>query len=214
VTVTVYVPAGVELAVAIVSVDDDPDATDAGENDAVAPAGSPLALNDTDSDEPEVTAVDTVELVPFPAVTLAEPGLSEIEKSLAVVLRTVNVNVVVCVAVVPTPVMVTGYVPTGVTLDVVNVNVDDEPDETVAGANDAVAPDGSPLALSDTDWALPEVTAVETVAVVPAPGATVAEVGLTAIEKSFVVAAGPNAATPFGVPRPVGPSYPTPAVHR
>jgi hypothetical protein len=50
------------------------------------------------------------------------------------------------------------------------------------------------------------VTAVETVAVVPEPGATLAEVGLTPIEKSLPVAAGPNAATPFGVPRPVGPS--------
>ncbi len=77
---------------------------------------------------------------------------------------------------------------------------------TVAGENDAVAPDGSPLALSDTDCGAARGDAVETVAVVPAPGATVADVGLTAIEKSFVVAAGPNAATPFGVPRPVGPS--------
>lgn len=87
------------------------------------------------------------------------------------------------------------------------VNVDDPPDVTLVGANDAVAPDGSPLALSDTDSALPDVTAVETVALVPPPGATVADVGLTATEKSFVaVPAGPNAATPLGVPRPVGPS--------
>ena len=90
-----YVPAGVELEVVIVNVDDDPDVTDAGENDAVAPEGSPLALSDTDSAAPEVTAVETVELVPFPAVTLREVGLSETEKSFAVALRTVNVNVVV-----------------------------------------------------------------------------------------------------------------------
>ena len=76
--------------------------------------------------------------------------------------------------------IVTGYVPAGSTLEVASVNVDDEPDVTVAGENDAVAPDGSPLALSDTDWALPEVAAVETVAVVPAPGVTLADVGLTA----------------------------------
>ena len=93
------------------------------------------------------------------------------------------------------------------TLEVPIVSVDDDPELTDVGENEAVAPDGSPLALSETDSALPEVTAVETVAVVPAPGATDAEVGLTAIEKSLVVVpAGPNAATPFGVPRPVGPS--------
>jgi hypothetical protein len=92
VIVITYVPAGVELEVAIVNVDDEPDVTDAGENDAVAPDGSPLAVNDTDSAEPEVTAVETVELVPFPAMTLAELGLSEMEKSLAVELVTVSVN--------------------------------------------------------------------------------------------------------------------------
>ena len=86
------------------------------------------------------------------------------------------------------------------------VSVDEEPALIVAGEKDADAPAGSPLALSDTDWALPDVTAVDTVAVAFDPGATVADVGLTATEKSLVVAAGPNAATPFGVPRPVGPS--------
>ena len=205
-TVSAYVPAGVELEVAIVNVDDDPDVTDAGEKDAVTPEGSPLALSDTDSAAPEVTAVETVELVPLPAVTLLEVGLSETEKSLAVALRTVNVNVVVCVAVVPVAVIVTVYVPAGVELEVPIVNVDDEPAVIVAGAKDAVAPDGSPLALRETDCALPDVTAVETVAVVPAPGATVDDAGLTATEKSLAVATGPNAAMPFGVPRPVGPS--------
>jgi hypothetical protein len=90
--------------------------------------------------------------------------------------------------------------------DVAIVSVDEEPAVIVAGENDAVAPAGSPLALSDTDWALPDVTAVDTVAVAFEPGATVADVGLTATEKSLAVAAGPNAATPFGDPRPVGPS--------
>ena len=91
---TVYVPAGVVVDVAIVNVDDDPDVTDAGENDAVAPDGSPLALNDTDWAVPDVVAVETVELVLVPAVMLAEVGLSETEKSFAVALRTVSVNVV------------------------------------------------------------------------------------------------------------------------
>ena len=86
------------------------------------------------------------------------------------------------------------------------VSADEEPAVIVAGEKDAVAPVGSPLALSDTDWALPDVTVVDTVSVAFEPGATVADVGLTATEKSFTVAAGLNAATPFGEPRPVGPS--------
>jgi hypothetical protein len=206
VIVIAYVPAGVELEVPIVNVDDAPDVTDVGENAAVAPDGSPLALNDTVSAEPDVTAVETVELVPFPATMLAELGLSETEKSLAVALRTVSVSVAVCDPVVPVAVIVIVYVPVGVTVEVPRVNVDDEPDVIVDGEKDAVAPDGSPLALSDSDSALPDVIVVDTVAVVRAPGATVADVGVTATEKSLLVATGPNAATPFGVPRPVGPS--------
>ena len=133
-------------------------------------------------------------------------GLTAIEKSFEVAFLTVSVNVVVCVADEPAPVIVTVYVPVSVELDVPSVSVADEPAVTVEGEKDAVAPLGSPVALSDTDWAEPDVTAVETVAVAPEPGETLAEVGLTASEKSFPVAAGPNAATPFGVPRPVGPS--------
>lgn len=105
---TVYVPAGVELDVPIVSVDDEPELTEVGENDAVAPDGRPLALNDTVSDEPDVTAVETVELVPLPATTLAEVGLSETEKSFAVALRTVSVNVAVCDPLAAVPVIVIG----------------------------------------------------------------------------------------------------------
>jgi hypothetical protein len=97
----------------------------------------------------------------------------------------------------------------------VNVTVDDEPELTVDGENDAVTPLGRPLALSETDSELPEVTAVETVAVAFEPAATLTFVGLTEIEKSFdPVELGPNAAAPFGVPSPVGPSYPTSPVQR
>ena len=49
--------------------DDDPAVTEDGENDAVAPLGRPLALSETVCAEPEVTAVETVALVPDPAVT-------------------------------------------------------------------------------------------------------------------------------------------------
>jgi hypothetical protein len=99
--------------------------------------------------------------------------------------------------------------------DAVNVRVDDEPELIVDGENDAVTPLGRPLALSETDSELPEVTAVETVAVAFEPAATLTFVGLTETEKSLdPVDAGPNAAAPFGVPSPVGPSYPTSPVQR
>ena len=88
-----------------------------------------------------------------------------------------------------------------------NVSVEDEPELTVDGENDAVTPLGRPLALSATDSELPDVIAVETVAVAFEPAATLRLVGLTETEKSLgPVDAGPNAAAPFGVPRPVGPS--------
>ena len=120
---------------------------------------------------------------------------------------TVSVNVVVCEPELAVPVIVTGYVPAGVELEVVIDSDDDEPAVTDEGENAAVAPEGRPLALSDTVWALPEVTAVETVAEVPEPAVTDADDGLTETEKSLpVVVPGPKAATPFGVPRPVGPS--------
>jgi hypothetical protein len=98
-------------------------------------------------------------------------------------------------------------VPVAVDAATDSVNVDEEPDATVLGENDAVTPLGRPPALSETDSELPEVTAVETVAVPFEPLATLSDVGLTEIEKSLLpVEVGPNAATPCGVPRPVGPS--------
>jgi hypothetical protein len=120
---------------------------------------------------------------------------------------TVRENDVECVADVPVPVIVIAYVPGAVELEVERVSVDDPPAVTEDGENDAVAPLGRPLALSETVCAEPDVTAVETVALVPDPAVTVAADGLTEIEKSFAGAEpGPNAATPFGVPSPVGPS--------
>lgn len=207
VIVTVYVPAGVELEVEIVNVDDDPAVTDAGENDAVAPLGRPLAPSVTDCADPDVTAVETVALAPEPAVTLAEAGLTEIEKSLAGALVTVRLSTAVCEPVAAVPVTVTLYVPAAVVDAAVSVSVDEEPELTVAGENDAVTPGGSPLALNETDSELPDVIAVETVAVPFEPAATLTDVGFTDTEKSLpTVDAGPKAAAPFGVPSPVGPS--------
>jgi hypothetical protein len=114
------------------------------------------------------------------------------------------------------PVIVTLYVPAGVELDVEIVSVDEPPAVTDVGENEADAPLGRPLALNETVCAEPDVTAVETVVLVPEPAVTEADVGLSETEKSFPppVEVGPNAATPFGVPRPVGPSYPTSPVQR
>ena len=115
----------------------------------------------------------------------------------------------------PVPVIVMLYVPAGVELEVEIDIVEDEPAVTEDGENDAEAPLGRPLAVNETVCAEPDVTAVETVALVPDPAVTDADVGLTATEKSFVGAVvGPNAPAPFGVPSPVGPSYPTSPVQR
>jgi hypothetical protein len=162
-----------------------------------------------------VTAVETVALVPDPALTEPDVGLTDTEKSFAAAGVTLSVSVAVCVPDAPVPVIVMLEMPAAAAEDAVNVSVEDEPELTDDGENDAVTPLGSPLALSETDCELPEVTAVETVAVAFEPAATVRFVGSTETEKSlWPVEAGPRAATPFGVPSPVGPSYPTPAVQR
>src|SRR6266540_5812090 len=82
---------------------------------------------------------------------------------------TVSVNVVACVAEAPVPVILIVYVPAGVDVVVATVSVDEPPEVTDAGLNDAVAPLGKPLALSATLCALPAVVAVLTVAVTEPP---------------------------------------------
>src|SRR6266511_1181226 len=66
----------------MVIVDEPPEVTDGGLNDALAPLGTPLADSDTVCALPEVVAVLTVALVEPPAVTAPEPGETEMEKSL------------------------------------------------------------------------------------------------------------------------------------
>ena len=141
-------------------------------------------------------------------MTVPEAGLTEIEKSFGGgVPLTVRLNDVVCEPDAAVPVIVIGYVPAGVEADVDRVSVEEPPEVTLAGENDAVTPDGSPLAASETDCALPDVVAVETAVLAALPAATVPDVGLTETEKSFAGAEpGPKAATPSGVPSPVGPS--------
>src|SRR5664280_1852024 len=52
-----------------------------GEKDTRAPEGAPVALRATGWAAPLVTAVEMVLVVPEPAVTVAEVGAAEIEKS-------------------------------------------------------------------------------------------------------------------------------------
>ena len=69
------------------------------------------------------------------------------------------------------------------------VSVEPLPAVTEVGLKLAVAPEGTPLAESDTVPAAPDVNAVDTLDVVPAPAATDALVGLRLMEKSLVAAA-------------------------
>jgi hypothetical protein len=73
------------------------------------------------------------------------------------------------------------------------------------GKNIAVTPGGKPRALRDTDAsALPATVALTMAVAKPPVGGNVVNIGSTVIEKRRVGTS--NAARPFGVPRPVGPS--------
>ena len=86
----------------------DPAVTEDGVKVATAPAGRPLVVERaTDWATPLVTAVPMVLVAAEPAVTLAEEGEAEMEKSLVAGAFTVRANVVVWVAEVPVPVTVT-----------------------------------------------------------------------------------------------------------
>src|SRR5262249_52931936 len=80
--------------------------------------------------------------------------------------------------------MVTGYVPTGVVVDVVTVIV--EAPVAAFGLNDADAPIGRPLALSETAPVKPPAGVTVTLYVVGLPGLTVWLVGVAATPKSAV----------------------------
>ena len=66
----------------MVRLDEPPEFTDDGLKPAVAPEGSPDALRATVWADPEVVLVFTVAVTDDPACTLADAGLSEMEKSL------------------------------------------------------------------------------------------------------------------------------------
>ena len=183
VIVTEYGPGVVAAPTLKVNVEPPPAVVVGGLNEAVAPAGTPLAPSVTVSAEPLVTAVEMVDvaLPPWTADTLA--GLALIEKSLGVAV-TVSVTVVLCVALGAVPVTVTGYVPGVVEDPTLSVSVELPPAVIVDGLNDAVVPAGTPLALSATLSAEPLVTAVEMVDVALPPWTADTLLGFAAIEKS------------------------------
>src|SRR5262245_14424767 len=90
VTVTLYVPAGVDAPAVMVMVDEpEPGAAiDAGLKLAVAPVGSPLAESETAELKPPETVVLMVEVPEVPCGIDSEPGDALIEKSALLGLKT------------------------------------------------------------------------------------------------------------------------------
>ena len=122
-------------------------------------------------------------------VTVKDPAVPSVKvvvvaEEMVAGVSTVRVKVVVCEAAVPVPVTVIGYVPAGVAEVVAMVIVDDPSEVIVAGANWAVAPLGSPLAVSPTDCGPPEMVAVVMLAVAGEPTTAVPDDGVVVIEKS------------------------------
>ena len=189
VTVTGYVPAVVLATTEKVSVELLPEVTLTGLNEAVVPAGRPLVEKVTLCALPLVVTVEMALVPLLPCVMETLVGLAPMEKSFATGADTASVTVVVWVADAPVPVMVMGYEPTGVLAEVARVSVELPPEVTLPGLNDAVAPEGNPLAERLTFWAAPVVTAVEMVLVPLLPRTTDTVVGLALMEKSLVATA-------------------------
>jgi hypothetical protein len=107
VTVTEYVPAVVEAPTLNVSVELEPAVIGFGLNEAVAPAGTPVALRVTLSAAPLVTAVEMVDVALPPCTADTLLGFAPIVKSFGAAV-TVSVTVVLWVALGAVPVTVTG----------------------------------------------------------------------------------------------------------
>src|SRR2546425_299196 len=119
-----------------------PAATAAGLNDAVAPAGRPVALKLTFCAEPLVTAVEIVDDPLEPCWTETLVGFALIEKSLGGAAVTVSVTVVLWVAAEPVAVTVIVYVPVGGGGPTASVSVELPPVLTDVGLSVAAVPVG------------------------------------------------------------------------
>jgi len=190
VIVNVELPAGVLPPVVTVNVELPAPVTVAGEKPAVAPVGNPLALSVTTPPKPFSAPTLAVYVVAFPAITVCVLGLPEIVKSGGGgCALTTKLTVVLCVSAPLVPVIVNVDVPTGVLPLVVTVNVELPVPVTVAGEKLAVAPAGSPLALSVTAPVNPFSAPILVVYVVALPTITVRVVGFADMVKSGVVTA-------------------------
>jgi hypothetical protein len=200
VTVMARVDDGVDTDVVTVITEVCPEVMTWGLNDTRVPVGAPVALRATDWAAPLVTAVVMVLVAGAPAVTVAELGAAEMEKSSAAGAFTVRENPVVWVVLVPVPVTVMGVVATGVDTDVVTVMTEVCPAVMTWGLNDTRAPVGAPVAVRATDWATPLVTAVVMVLVAGEPAVTVAELGEAEMEKVLGGGVDGGVVTWFDVP--------------
>jgi hypothetical protein len=80
--------------------------TDVGLKLPVAPVGNPLTLKFTVPVKPAIALTVVVYVVPFPAVTVCEPGVAEMLKSGVGTAFTTSVTVVECVKLPLVPVIV------------------------------------------------------------------------------------------------------------
>jgi hypothetical protein len=185
VTVMVEIDATALAAAFTVIVEFWPEATDAGLNETVTPEGRPDAERDTVSALPEVMAVAMVETAEPPAAREMLDGLAEIEKSVGGTAVTVSETAVVCVPVVAEPVTVMLEIEATALAAAVTVIVEFCPEETDAGLNETVTPEGRPDAAREMDSALPVTTAVEMATVPLDPACTVSAAGDAETEKSL-----------------------------
>jgi hypothetical protein len=184
VTVMLVATAAALAAAVTVIVELCPEDTDAGVNETVTPEGKPVAERETDSALPEVMAVAMLEVAEPPAAMEKLAGLAEIEKSLAGVV-TVRETVVACEPEDAIPVTVMLVVAAAALAAAVTVIVELCPEDTDAGVNETITPEGKPEAERETDSALPEVMAVPMLEVAEPPAATEMPAGLAEIEKSL-----------------------------
>jgi hypothetical protein len=188
VMVSAYVPTGVVELVVTVRVELPVPVTVAGEKLAVAPAGNPLALSVTTPVNPFTAPTLAVYVAVFPSTTVSVLGVAiSVKFGGGGVASTASVTLVVWVRLPLVPVMVSGYVPTGVVELVVTVRVELPVPLTVAGEKLAVAPAGSPLAVNVTTPVKPFKAPIVAVYVVSFPTTTICELGVAERLKFGVV---------------------------
>ena len=127
----------------------------AAEKAADTPEGTPETENETARVAPEIKAVVTGKETDFPAVTLSLPP-SDNEKSKLAGTATVSLKDAVCDSDPAVAFTVIAYEPAAVAVDVDTVRVELQVGLHDAAENEAVAPDGRPETVRETDFVVPE----------------------------------------------------------